>query len=499
VEQDASSISVLGGLFLACMVVLTFSLPRQRALMPLLITTCFMPLGQGLVVAGMHFQLFRILLLLGIVRVLTRKEGSELRLNSLDKLFLAWGIVTLVLGTLTDPSFDRFNNRSGEVFNAFGSYFLFRCWMRNTDDIVFAVRLAAIMLVVMAVCMINEKLTTRNIFSVFGGVPEFTGIREGKLRCQGAFRHPILAGTYAATLFPLFIGLWFRGGHSDRRLGSLGAIAAGICTVAAASSGALLAIIGTIVALIMWRIRTRMRQVRWGIVLAVLALALTMNAPIWYMFARLSEVVGGTGWYRSYIIEQAVNHFNEWWLVGSDYTAHWAPGGEVTVGDRRNLDIIDQYVAEGLAGGILKLGLFLAMIVQSFKIVGRRTSRPSSSQSHDAILVWSFGACLIGHCLSFFSVSYFDQIVVIWYWLLAAMAVLADENIVQAASTSSRETAELVYPNDKQRDEAAGQSIASREHGEMFAFSSWLSAMPGSCQIPHFPLPVRTQPLPVSV
>ena len=41
-----------------------------------------------------------------------------------------------------------------------------------------------------------------------------------------------------------------------------------------------------------------------------------------------------------------------------------------------------------------------------------------------AFLVWSLGACLFAHCISFFSVSYFDQIVIMYYWLLAVIASL---------------------------------------------------------------------------
>ena len=433
--QDSSSVSALGALFLICMAVLNFSLPRQRAMMPLLITTCYMPLGQALVVAGLHFQFLRILLLLGIVRVWVRREGADLRLTHLDRLFITWGAATLVMGTLNHPSFDRFINRSGDVFNAFGTYFLFRCWMRDLNDVLTAVRLIAVLLVPLAISMAIEKTTRHNVFSVFGGVPEITLVREGKLRCQGAFRHPILAGTFAATSFPLCVALWF-GGRRDRSLGLIGAVASMVCTVAAASSGALLALMGTGLGLGLWWFRTRMRLVRWGTIMGIVGLAVVMKAPVWYLFSRLSEVAGGTGWYRSYIIDQAISHFNEWWLVGSAYTANWAPAGEVTVGDPNNMDIINHFVAEGLGGGILKLGLFLAMIVLGFKTVGRCVS-DGQLPRQGAIMVWAFGVSLFAHCLSFFSVSYFDQIIVIWYWLLAVMAALIARTAPSRAGRTS--------------------------------------------------------------
>ena len=133
---DTSNLTAVGFLFLASMGVLMWSFPRRYALLPLLITTCYMPLGQMFVIGGLHFPFFRILLLLGVCRVITRSENKALVMTFPDKLFIFWGFASVVLGTLTAPSFDRFINRSGAMYDAFGAYFLFRCWIRNLDDLV---------------------------------------------------------------------------------------------------------------------------------------------------------------------------------------------------------------------------------------------------------------------------------------------------------------------------------------------------------------------------
>jgi len=48
------------------------------------------------------------------------------------------------------------------------------------------------------------------------------------------------------------------------------------------------------------------------------------ESPIWFLIGRLSAIIGGTGWARSELIDQAIKHFSEWWLLGTTYTAHWA-------------------------------------------------------------------------------------------------------------------------------------------------------------------------------
>lgn len=420
---NSSNVTPLGLIFLVCMGIMTLRLQQHYALIPLLITVCYIPLSQMIVVGGLHFQFFRILLLIAWCRVWTRKEASDIRLTGLDKLFICWALVTLVAGTLTQPSYQRVINRSGEIYNAIGTYFLVRCWVRDLDDLTRMIRVMSFIIAPLALSMIVEKFTARNVFAIFGGVPEFTTERDGALRCQGAFRHPILAGTYGAIMFPLFLGLWFQQGR-QKWSAALGGISSAVVAVAAASSGAFLAFVGALAGFAFWPLRNTMHQVRWIIILMLAALAMTMKAPVWYIIARTSEVVGGTGWYRSYLIDQAIQHFDEWWLVGSTYTAHWAPAGEVMAGNPNNMDIINQYVAEGLGGGVLKLGLFIAMIIGCFKIIGQWTHGSSITPPSHCILAWSLGVTLLTHSLSFLSVTYFDQMTVMWYWLLAVIASL---------------------------------------------------------------------------
>ncbi|MEY2486526.1 MAG: hypothetical protein QOH39_2174 [Verrucomicrobiota bacterium] len=425
--DSSSTITFIGFVFLAIMAIMTWSLPRAQALIPALITTCYMPLGQVFMIGGLHFPIFRLLLLVGFCRVVARGEIQCLKMTLPDKLFLWWCLATLILGTLAAPSFDRLVNRGGAVYDALGAYFLFRCWIRNLDDVINAVRFLAWMIVPLAASMVIEKFTARNVFSMFGGVPAITVEREGTLRCQGAFMHPILAGTYGATMFPLFFGLWFQRGKS-KRAALVGAASSAVITLAAGSSGAMLTMVASFIGFALWRYRYHMRRLRWGVVCVVIALSFVMKAPVWYLIARMSDIVGGTGWYRSYIIDQAIAHFNEWWLVGSTYTAHWAPAGQVLAVDPNNMDIINNYVSEGLAGGVVKLGLFLAIIVQGFKSIGRWMRARSVSNS-DRLFVWSIGVVLMAHCVSFLSVSYYDQIVVMWYWLLATLSMLAANKV----------------------------------------------------------------------
>jgi hypothetical protein len=51
-----------------------------------------------------------------------------------------------------------------------------------------------------------------------------------------------------------------------------------------------------------------------------------------------------------------------------------------------------------------------------------RVTRP------EQLVIWSLGCALLGHVASFFSVTYFDQIIIFWYLVIAMIAILNDLN-----------------------------------------------------------------------
>jgi hypothetical protein len=433
--QNASNFNPLALAMLLVMVYLTWSLPRRFAICPLLVTTCLIPLGQDLVLFDLHFRFFRILLLVGMLRVVIKGEAAQMKWTRTDKVMAWWIIVSVIFGSLSKPSMDLFVNRLGDAFNAIGCYYFARCVIVSFEDVITSVRTLAWLSLPVALLMIVERITMHNPFAVFGGVPVISPLRDGHVRAQGAFRHAILAGTFGATQFPLFVGLWFYQ-RKYRPLAVAGCIAALCITITASTSGAVLALMGGVGGLALWKWRAYMRLIRWSFVVLMILLSLMMKAPVWYLFARISEISGGSGWYRSYIIDQAVAHFDQWWLFGTTYTANWAPAGEVIAADPNMMDITNQFVMEGVKGGLLKLLLFIAIIVGCFKIVGKSV-RSKNNDVVTRFFIWSFGASLFGHSLTFMSVPYFDQIIVIWYWLLAVIAGISAWNLTASVSEAS--------------------------------------------------------------
>src|SRR5690349_6146652 len=116
--QDASNVNPLALIALLGAIYLIWSLPRRLVVCPILAMVCLMPLGQDLVILGLHFYLFRLLLLVGVLRVFVKHEAGQVTWMGADKIFLAWITVSIVFGTLAKPSVELLINRLGDAYNA---------------------------------------------------------------------------------------------------------------------------------------------------------------------------------------------------------------------------------------------------------------------------------------------------------------------------------------------------------------------------------------------
>lgn len=441
-------INSVGLCFTLFMGLLILLLPRRYALVPLIILTCYMTMGQRVIIATLDFTMLRIVILFGWVRIAVRGEFRGIRFNVVDKLLLLWVLVSMITYTLLWQTPEAFINRLGLAYNAAGLYFLFRFLLRDFEDVERAVRIFALVLVPVAGSMLIEKTTGVNSFAFFGGVSELTMVRDGFLRCQGPFGHPILAGTFGATLFPLFVGLWMQG-RPNRLRGAVGILSSTIIVITSASSTPFVTYFAAIVALCFWLFRNHMRSVRWGLLFMFIALNLAMKAPVWFIITRVKVFSGSTAYHRAILIDQAIANLGDWWLLGTKSTAHW--GYHLT-------DITNQFIRVGVDGGLPALFLFVWLVVFCFATLGRAMREPEGSSRREQLLLWSMGSALFTHVTAFFGVSYWDQIIVVWYLLLAMIATAGSLFRLEA-----RDPAKSDRPGESQEIYLSPPSGDSRE------------------------------------
>jgi hypothetical protein len=163
-----------------------------------------------------------------------------------------------------------------------------------------------------------------------------------------------------------------------------------------------------------------MRVIRWSILIAIIGLHMFMKAPVWYLIARLGSITGGSSYHRAEIIDAAVKHFNEWWLLGTSFTAHWMPSTLTLYKDKA--DITNMYIGQGVQGGLLTMFLFIGIIVFCFRSIGCSLQTPECKPFTYNFFLWSLGATLFAHIAAFFSVAYNDQSSIFYYMLIAMIA-----------------------------------------------------------------------------
>ena len=412
---DQTNVNLIGliALFVLGLCVLCFS--RRMACIPILVMACFISLGQRFYIVGLNFDFLRIMILFGFLRLFMRNEIQGFHWISLDIVIVVWAACSAAAGILREGSIGIVN-QMGVKFNVLGSYFLFRCLIRDWHDIDIIIRALVVISVILAGAFLIEKSTGRNIFAIFGGVLEYTVIREGRLRCEGAFSHPILAGCFWAGLLPLFAALWWK--SSWGRMGAaIGVISSLTIIVCSASSTPVMGVVFGMIGGLVFFMRRFMRSIRWGILLFLIGLHFLMKAPVWYLIARMNIVSGSTGWHRSNLIDKAIQHIDQWWLMGcSGYTvASWG----VFEGD-----VTNQYILEGVRGGFVTLCLFVITIGIAFRNVGL-IWRSHEQDRFRLALSWALGVSLFVHCTNFLGVSYYGQMYVIWYLTLAIISSLS--------------------------------------------------------------------------
>ncbi|WP_169546202.1 hypothetical protein [Sneathiella aquimaris] len=406
----------------------TLVVRREYAIFPLLIMIMAIPSAQRIVVATIDFSFIRILVMAALFRAFMRKEQLGLTRQTPDIaiiFWMVWGIFSygLLFGTVS-----AFITRTGFMLDAVGSYYLGRIYVRNVLDLKRVMVFLGIASIPMFMFFSIERATGQNLFSIFGGVPKYTLIRDGRLRCQGPFSHPIMAGVFWAVLLPWLGSFWI-----TKQIPKILLITFAVCFLGivlnSASSTPVMSVVFVVIGMGFYLFRGYLTQIRWLAFFTLIALHMVMQKPVWHLISRIDITGGSTGWHRYYLIDRSIAHFHEWWLFGVQSTAHWGRGLQ---------DVTNQFILEGVRSGAFGLILFCVFVYTLFKLYGR--SIKAARQKSDRWIMWGAGVILFVHCMNFLAVSYFGQMQNAFYLLLGA-SVSIGATIIQRTKKMKRQEA----------------------------------------------------------
>lgn len=388
--------------------------PRKYFVLPFILAACFVPADQRVIIMGLDFTCLRILVVVGFVRIIVQGRYRNIKWNNFDAVMLAWIVCGTVIYFIQWLELQAIIRKSGTLFDMVGLYWIFRKNIGSWDKVRIGLKIFALCAIIMAPLVMIEWATGNNPFAVLGNVS--TVVREsGSYRCQASFPHSIIMGLFWATLVPLFIGMAMT---EKNKVFYWIATGAGVFMVAAsASSTPVLTLMAALFVLCMFKLRRFTSCVAAGGIIMLVCLHLIMNAPVWHLISRVNVIGGSTGWHRYHIIEQAIEHFDEWALIGCKSVEHWG---------WLNSDLTNQYVLEGVFGGLVTLILFVVMLCYGLNVLLSNSLRDRTGAQQR--LSWYVFAAVIGHCVAFMGVSYFGQITMLLYMLLAIVGFIAERS-----------------------------------------------------------------------
>ncbi|WP_433973549.1 hypothetical protein [Tunturiibacter lichenicola] len=410
-----SSATVLHPLVAVAMVLAIFLIlwaPLKNALASLLLAIFLIPKGQVLVLAGVHLNVYRIILLAGLARWVISKRKAPLTggFNSIDRLFAAGAIAFFVIFSLQYMATQALIKALGDLLDALAGYFVLRFFIRDRDTVRETIRVMAIVAFIAGICMLNEQRTGVNVFGLLGGTLSISETRNGAIRSMGPFLHSIPAGAFGATLVPLLIWLWSE--KTFRKTAILGFLGATVMAITCHSSTVLGCYVAGIFGLCMWPLRKQMRLIRYGLLLSVIVLHLVMKGPVWSLLEHIDLTGSSENFHRYQLVDTFIRHFDEWWLLGTQNNGSW--GWEMA-------DTSNEYVTYGIGGGLLSFVLFIAIISKCLGRIGTKRKLVSGNRSEEWFF-WCLGSAMLSHLVVFIGIDYFDQMLLAWFALLVMIS-----------------------------------------------------------------------------
>ncbi len=391
--------------FVSCIVIAFMNI--RYSLFFIIFLSIMTPLGQKIEIFSLNFNMFRLLILAGWAKIIFSQKLKMGKIEKTDKIIIYWVIVSFIIYMIQQFNIHAFVNRLGFAYNAIGIYFLYRILLKRTEEIDIICNTLAIVSALVAICMINEQWTGKNLFHVFGGVEEFTAVRMGRLRSQGPFAHAINAGVFGATMLPIYYSMW-RQKWGSAFLGIIGTLSACVIVITSFSSTSVVACVAGFTALLFWHLKNYMRIVRYSVLFIALVTQMIISSPIWAYIKQVDLIKGSSVYHRFVLVDNLINRVSEWFLIGSTSYIYWG---------YQTQDKANQYFLEAVSGGFLRLALFVMIIVYSFKLLGVKIQRLSDASTQKKL--WAFGSSLFANLVAFLGISYWDQMLYVWYLLLA--------------------------------------------------------------------------------
>ena len=405
---DQSYVHPLALLIFVLAAIWIFVGPSNKITWSVIAIACLVSVAQRISVLTLDFDFIRAIGTLGLIRILVYGELRTIKPNLGDKLILGY-VTTLIGCSLINGGLSEATTRGGLCLSYFSIYWIGRSSIRTVQDLKLMLTFIGVVLIPVAIFMTIEKLTGRNYFSIFGGISTLTAMRDGKLRAQGGFTHPIIAGVFFAGLAPIAFGVILSKakGLPSLLAGWITLILSLVVILMTASStpvaGFLIGVMSWCTFKIRWHLKTYLYVLGF---MAVVVHFVANNGLHGVLFTKIDFTGSSTGYHRYMLVQGMLDNIPNWVVTGS-------PGAKYNKAFR---DITNMYVLSALTGGLLALVLQIMMVIQALK--GCVASVRKAITRQDLVISYGLGCGLVVMIASFTAVSCYGEGIVPFYLLV---------------------------------------------------------------------------------
>src|SRR5258708_36009516 len=132
--------------------------------------------------------------------------------------------------------------------------------------------------------------------------------------------------------------------------------------------------------------------------------------------------------------------------MGAEETSNWFPYHLVGAAGG-GADITNQFVSDGINAGLIGLFLSVLLVVRCFQKLGCAIDSVRGIEPAAEKILWGLGATFTGSIAILFSVTYFDQMHVFWYFFLACISTVTasvTENSISLSSSNDHSFGEPI-------------------------------------------------------
>ncbi len=410
---------------IACLLVVTLRPPY--ALAAYLIALLWYPSFLAVSVGTIDILVGRFVVAVLLVRCFCsdgiRSKFVWCRLDTLVSLSMVVYVVTFFI-TGTDSFEAIVENRGGYLMDTWCAYMAARFIVTDRARLISVIKCIGVVLVPLATLGVIESVTGWQPFAPLRRFSPWytgeTGVSPGRFgfaRAVGSFSHAILFGGVFAMFLPLIY--YLRGEKKDWR--PFAYILSGIALLGALSSmssGPYVMVIVVVACLMMERYKVWVKPLVIFIVISCIFIGIASNRPFYHVVVSWANPLGGASWHRAKLIDLAIENFNEWWLVGyGDKDPGW--GSQLGMGWT---DVTNGYILNGVRYGLLGVIVLCAVLAKAFQGIiatHRKVTQPASKS-----LCWAFGSLLFGVVVTWMSVSFFGQLITLFYCCLGMIGSL---------------------------------------------------------------------------